>query len=77
MAEITIQTNFSPAVTFDPKTRKQGLSLLSIIQPSVDIDLPVVGNFHYAPYGEPNGFGVFVLIAIAALAIYGAYKIIN
>ena len=78
---ITIQTNFTPPLTLNPLSKsdvKGGKNFLTtILQPSIDANLPILGNVHYAPAGEPSGYGVIILVAIGALAAYGLYKIIK
>lgn len=78
---VTIRTNFTPPITFNPfqkaEIKKTGVSLLSIIQPAIDTDLPIIGENHYAPHGEPTGFGTILVIAVAGLAAYGAYKLVS
>lgn len=76
---LTIRTNFTPPVTINPlsKTDATGLRkvLLSLFQPAVDGELPIVGNIHYAPAGDPTGYGLYVMAAIALLAVIGAYQV--
>lgn len=75
---VTVKTNFSPPFTFDPLASGQGAKgILALIRPTVDISLPVVGNQHYAPYGEPTEYGVLLLGVVGALALYGAYKLLT
>lgn len=74
---ITIKTNFTPPITFDPFGREKtsGRSLLGVLQPSIEGNLPFVGDIHYAPKGNPSGQGVILFYVVIGLALYGAYKI--
>lgn len=76
---ITIRTNFTPAFTFNPisKTSATGAKdfLFKLLRPSVDTSLPLLGDHHYAPAGEPTGYGLAVMGGVLALALYGAFKL--
>lgn len=80
MAQITIRTNITPTLTFDP-SKKDGREwvsqILQLIQPSLDGQVPYIGPVHYAPYGEPKHFGAFLVAVIALLALYGGYKFVK
>lgn len=76
---VTIKTNFSPPISFDPLAKKEiqktGFSFIEILRPSIDLELPVVGKIHYAPAGEPTGYGFLIGIAVGLLALFGAYTL--
>lgn len=79
---VTIRTNITPPFVFDTSGKSPaagaGGELLKLIQPSINADLPApIGPLHYAPAGEPSGFGMIVLSLIVGLALYGAYKLIR
>ena len=78
---LTIKTNFTPPVTFNPfqkaDLKKSGVNLLSILQPAVSGELPIIGKVNYAPKGEPTGYGTVLMLFVGALALYGAYKLLK
>lgn len=77
---VSVRSNFSPTVTFDPTkvdTSPLRGGILKLLQPSIDVNIPIVGNKHYAPYGEPTGWGVLVFAIVIALALYGTYKLLK
>ncbi len=78
---VTVKTNFSPAYSFDPTVKQQtsGVAgaILKVVKPSFDFSVPVLGNLHWAPYGEPNGAGEIGLVVVALLAVYGLYKLLK
>lgn len=78
----TFKTNFTPEFSFNPLQKvapAPGLrtAIMKLIQPSIDLDLPIVGKTHYAPYGEPTGWGLFLLAALLLLSAYGAWKLLK
>lgn len=77
---LTFRTNFTPPVTINPLSKvdvKPGFDLLSILQPSVDGNLPIIGRVHYAPKGEPSGYGLAIASVTFALAIYGLFHLLT
>lgn len=78
---LTVRTNFTPPFTFNPFSKSElkegGLSITKILQPSIDGVLPIVGEVHYAPNGQPTGYGEMVLALIVGLAVYGAFRLIK
>lgn len=78
----TIRTNFTPEFSFNPLQKvapAPGLrsALMRLVQPSIDVDLPIVGRTHYAPYGEPTGWGIFAFAIVLFLALYGAFRLLK
>lgn len=77
---LTFRTNFTPPITLNPfsksEVKEAGFSFSKLLQPSVDGVLPIIGEVHYAPNGEPSGYGVALVAVVAALALYGTYKLI-
>ena len=77
---LTIRTNFTPDITFNPFSKASPETknlILDILQPSIDGTLPIVGEIHYAPHGDPTSSGLIALIGVGMLALYGAYKLIR
>ena len=77
---VTVKTNFTPAMTYDDSVPPSGTSgaLLKLLQPSISwTDVPLIGDGSKAPYGEPSGWGVALLLLAAGLAGYGGYTLVR
>lgn len=73
---LTLKSNVTPDIVDDTTATSSVSWLLNIIRPSIDIaDIPVIGTYHLAPYGEPiPGLGLFIIIACLALLVFGLVK---
>lgn len=80
-SQITIRTNFTPPITFDADNKQDSRgginALLKLLKPSIDGTVPILGNVHRAPWGEPTQFGGFIAFGIIALAAFGAYHFVK
>lgn len=73
---IVLRSNFTPDISLDLSRSRIGKAkskLFQLFQPSFDLDVPVLGKYHYAPFGEPSGWGLAVFSLAAGLAIFGAF----
>jgi hypothetical protein len=77
---VTVKTNFTPPFTYDDSQPPSGASgmILKLLQPSVSWSgVPLIGDGERAPYGEPSGWGLFVLLLAVGLAGYGGYEAVR
>lgn len=83
--EITVRTNFTPDISFDPLAPKPAgddiadlsKTVLRFVKPSFDIQVPGLGRKHYAPYGEPTQAGLIVSVIVLGLAAYGLWRLLK
>lgn len=78
---LAVKTNFTPKISYDSSAPSSGASakILTLLKPSLDVQHPLFGNkvHHFAPYGEPSGWGLFILASLAGLCAYGGYELVR
>lgn len=85
---VEISSSFTPPITVDfkknaaaPPTSPVVRVVLGVVRPAVDVDVPLLGRLHLAPWGEPDAemggrwifIGGTVLLVVLFLAGVGAW----
>lgn len=77
-----LDTNLLPPIPLAIGGPADGSSLLNVLgpllRPSITVTAPLIGDYHFAPYGEPiPGLGAVVSIILAVLVLYGAVRLLG
>ncbi len=78
----SLDSNLLPSIPLavgGPGDRSPLLDYLGpLLRPSITVTAPLIGDYHFAPYGEPiPGIGLVVSIALAVLIVYGAFRLLG